>query len=82
MNAVFVVPVVWQMSKACVERFTPDEARSSHVPKDVIRQHKRKHMRNMILAFLAIISQVGGLVGIVYLVSIRLFSPLLLVGCL
>ena len=70
MNAVFVVPVVWQMTKACVERFTPDEARSDDVPPEAIIQHKKKHMTNMILALFAIILQVGGLLGIVYIVSI------------
>ena len=67
MNALFIAPVFWQMSKACMERFA-----SKYDPKSRHLQEKtrRKHVTNMLLSFFAIILQIGGLVGIVFLVSL------------
>ena len=69
MNAIFVVPVVWQLSRSCKERFSEDEMKPNGVSEELLKKHKSNHMKNMILSFLACILQVAGLVGIIFLVS-------------
>ena len=68
MNALFIVPVFWQMSKACLERFASTNDPTSLT---ILKKTHRMHMTNMVLSFFAIILQVGGLVGIVFLVSFK-----------
>ena len=77
MNALFIVPVFWQMSKACLERFASTRDPTSRI---LLKKTRRMHVTNMFLSLFAIILQVGGLVGIVFLVSVPgylVFSPIL-----
>ena len=69
MNAIFVVPVVWQLCRSCKELFTEDEMRPECGSEKLIRKHRRKHIKNIVLSLLACILQVAGLVGIIFLVS-------------
>ena len=69
MNAIFVVPVVWQLCRSCKELFTEDEMRPECVSEKLIRKHRRKHIKNIVLSLLACILQVAGLLGIIFLVS-------------
>lgn len=68
MNALFIVPVFWQMSKACLERYGVVEDPKS---KRLMKRTRRKSITNMFLSFFAILLQLGGLVGIVFMVSLR-----------
>ena len=65
MNALFIVPVFWQMGKACMERLstTDDPNVKRHLKKT-----RRKSITNIILSFFAILLQLGGLFGIVFMV--------------
>ena len=65
MNALFIVPVFWQMSKACLERFATAEDPNS---RRLLKKTRKKSITNMFLSFFAILLQLGGLVGIVFMV--------------
>eukprot|EP00794_Sanderia_malayensis_P016163 gene16163-17786_t len=66
MNAVFIAPVLWQLSKACLDRFASTDDPQSRA---LLRKTRRMQLTNMFLSFFAVILQVGGLIGIVYLTS-------------
>jgi len=68
MNALFIVPVFWQMGKACVERVATTDDPSM---KRLLKKTRRKSITNMFLSFFAILLQLGGLFGIVYMTSNR-----------
>ena len=78
MNAVFIIPVIWLLAREARER-NREQTRSSGVPVKVVKEHKKKHTRMMIIAIVAIILQAGGLIGFVYYdvsILIILLTPL------
>ena len=70
MNALFIVPVFWQVGKACVERVATTDDPSM---KRLLKKTRRKSITNMFLSFFGILLQLGGLFGIVYMVSCYFF---------
>ena len=78
MNALFIVPVFWQMAKACLEGFANPE---DPISQRLLKKARKKNITNMFLSFFAIILQLGGLVGIVFMVSFK-DTDLLVFYCL